>query len=308
MGDQTMSPRRSSSQGDSTRSSSQGDKHCSFPSAASGVLEQMDGVTCQPCRPAGTGRGNGSFTCAKCVFIYPVSELVVKGSQQWCIKDNKSYNGLVVRWAKNPKLRVWWNGMSAEDQTQWFRKWQSVSAKRRYDDIAFSDASYRAEEDIMDEVDAYIPYWMFRRDELRAGKQDRQIVQEWQELIDSNKKECKFQRGEWLVPRFMGVEKRKRAVSGQSWTASRKAAVENEAQLNSLVQSSGQVLDRWRSQSAAPLSLGSTDAPTVQSMPEDQPQAAKHEDVMIGCISREALGRSGGCPRRKNVRFFVKNN
>ena len=81
----------------------------------------------------------GSFLCPKCKKVLPLSESILKGAQLWCIADNRSYNGLVARWSKSPKLRAWWNGLKVDEQVEWFLKWQSMDSKSRFENLTYGE-------------------------------------------------------------------------------------------------------------------------------------------------------------------------
>ena len=81
-----------------------------------------------------------------------MSDSVARGSVLWCSKDSASYNSLQARWAKNPKLRKWWQNLSLDEQVQWFLKWQNPQWKRRFDEVIYTEVSTRAEELIEDDV------------------------------------------------------------------------------------------------------------------------------------------------------------
>ncbi len=60
--------------------------------------------------------GSKTFVCVWCKKSYPMSESVPKGNGLVCTKDNTTYVILTTRWAKNPRLKAWWQAKSPEEK------------------------------------------------------------------------------------------------------------------------------------------------------------------------------------------------
>ena len=56
-------------------------------------------------------------------------------------------------------------------------------------------------------VDMVQPYSEFELPYLLKGWKEQDILASFAKIVDENKSKCIFERGQWLVPRFMGVEK-----------------------------------------------------------------------------------------------------
>ncbi len=236
------------------------------------------GITCQ---------------CPKCRKRVPVADAIRRGSALWCTKDSTNYNALQARWSKNPQLRSWWNSLSEEEQCSWFNKWQGVSAKRRFDDMSYFESTARSQEMIDDEFDSFVTWSTFKRDGIAEGRTVAMLERDWQDIIDSNRAECLFRRGEFLVPRFDGVQRRKRFRTSQLQEAKRGATVGTDSQLNQLWESGKQVLDRFATTCVAPLMPSPPQAPLVQSSAIDQPSHPSTPDLMFQCIEREVIEELG---------------
>ena len=152
------------------------------------------------------------FNCPKCKRRLPVAEAVQVGNQTWCVKDRRTYGQLQTRWAKNPKLRTWWNSMTDEEQQTWFLKWQSLTPKARFQQIQYVEKVSLAEEVIEDEVEDFKTYARFHMERKMTDPSatDSAIEADWLDIIDSCRSECLWRRGQWLVPSFNGVRRKKR--------------------------------------------------------------------------------------------------
>ena len=116
-----------------------------------------------------------------------MSDSVARGSVLWCSKDSASYNGLQTRWAKNPKLRKWWQSLSPDEQAQWFLKSQNMQGKRRFDEVIYTEVSTRAEEFIEDDVTKFKTFKQFLLEGLQLGISRQQLEQDFKDIIDNNR-------------------------------------------------------------------------------------------------------------------------
>jgi hypothetical protein len=215
---------------------------------------------------------------------------VAKGNQLWCAKDNLSYQGLALRWAKNQTIKSWWASLTDVQQAEWFKKWASLSSKRRFDEMFYQEISRHALQMLEDEVDDYQTWIVFKRNRI-GTMSEAAITQEWEDIIKNNQTECLWKRNQWLVPEFQGVIRKKRKLDEQAWETGRTANVSSEAALGSLVAGGEQMLARFGESIAAPL-ISKPQEPEVDARPEDMPRAAKPDDAMLGCIRREVrLGK-----------------
>ena len=234
--------------------------------------------------------GAGYFKCPKCLKTLPLSEGVPKGQSVWCSTDNSSYSALQGRWSKNKDLRTWWQSLSAEEQTQWFLRWQSMLSKRRFDGINFAETSSRSAGVRDEDVDAFIPWDKFLRDGMAMGKSSSVLEGEWKDIIQNRRAECRFHRGQWLVPRYEGMERRQFQQQDQSWHLSRHAAIQDEAQLNELQTGANEIIQRFSDAlRAAVLPTPQLPAPHVESSEAEQSRFIMPADLIHGNVMREAM-------------------
>ena len=140
-----------------------------------------------------------TFVCACCRKTFPLAEGITKGTQVWCIRDNSTYVSLQGRWAKNAKLKTWWSQLTGDQKAEHFCKWQSVSNKRRFEDISYVERSIHAAELLDDEIDAWLPWEdFFLRYKDRPGATYGTLETEFQDIISTSRANCKQIRGEWF--------------------------------------------------------------------------------------------------------------
>ena len=216
---------------------------------------------------------------------------VQKGTQAWCDSCNRSYNGLVQRWAKSRKLREWWNNLQPPAQQAWFRKWGSLSVKKRFACLNYVEETIHAAELLEDEIDKWITIAKYKKE--HPCKTKEVCEREFQEIVDANKSECLFRRDEWLIPTFEGVERIKRRRKTQAWSAGRSSEIDSAKELAELMAGGSQLLDRYLASlpDAIITPTSSTEVSTIRfdSNPGDQPMSAAPQDLVIGAIQREAF-------------------
>ena len=67
----------------------------------------------------------GTFACKTCLRMCKASEM--SSRKGVCVRDHNSYKCLTGRWKRTPHLRVWWRGLSRQQQVEWYLEWQRVS-------------------------------------------------------------------------------------------------------------------------------------------------------------------------------------
>lgn len=232
-----------------------------------------------------------SFVCPKCLKTTPMTEAREKGTQMWCAKDASSYNSLTFRWNKNPKLRKWWHALGPSGQVQWFIKWQQVDQKKRFDFICYVERTLQVHETLEDEVDKFIPYGAYLREKRSEGLQVAQIEAKWKEEVEATRSECILRRGEWLLPRFEGVERRSRQRLSQEQELMRRADVNEPSLMEALWSQGKKALERFSASVQPTLCPTPTPAPYVNVNPSDQPASVQPQDALFGVIAREVSAR-----------------
>ena len=229
-------------------------------------------------------------TCQCCKQQCPVGLCVPKGNAWWCLKDNASYQALITRWAKNSKLRVWWQSLDAAAKVSWFMKWQGMDSKNKFDSIDYEDKSIQAIDHIVDEIikwDNWEEYWLRKKD--IPGNTWQSLWINWQQTLEANSTSATFSHGEWWVPRYAGPEMRKRQRTSNEQIVSRHSAIHDPSQLQQLIQTGQNNLQQFQKGITDPnLAACSTQGPEILSRQEDMPQMLEPANTAMDLIAREA--------------------
>ena len=262
---------------------------------ASGRASTADNFVCQQVATTSCG---ATFSCPKCRKTLPLTESTPKGTQLWCVKDNRAYNSLTQRWARAPKLRAWWASLTPDQQCEWFLKWQNMTPKARFAAIQYYERWEQSVEDLFDEVDGWIPWREFLRDGLTEGTNRDTLNDEWMNIIETQRSECKLYRNQWLIPQCNGLRRIKRKRVADIVGSERRAEIGDPQQMQSLIASGQarlqQVQDAIMPVMTAPVETG----PQIHSRPADQPQRAETPTLLLDAIVREVclekfLSRAG---------------
>ena len=102
-----------------------------------------------------------------------------------------------------------------------------------------------------------------------------------------------MRRGQWLVPEFQGVERRKKKATTQEHTSSRCKVVEDEYNLAILRQSGEELINKFSNSIAPPLRPLPADMPSVADVtPADQPMSTAPQDFVLHTINREVTAQA----------------
>ena len=201
-----------------------------------------------------------AFDCPKCRKRWPLSDAAMVGNQQWCIYDRRSYASLQARWAKNVKLRNWWNSLSPETQTTYYLKWQSLNAKDRYRAITYCEEVAMSIEDIEDETDNHIPLDTYVQNfsAKYPGTPFATMEANFVAIVNSCRSECLYRRDQWLIPVFEGVKRIKRRRHAETITASREAELQDPRQVDAFWAGGKDRLERLATNMAPPVNSCAT--------------------------------------------------
>ena len=240
-----------------------------------------------------TSSASAQFTCSKCKKVMPRSQMSTRPGV--CKVDGAAYKSLCDRWTKNRKLKSWWVGLNEEEQRLWFVKQQTNPAgtKRRFADVEYQEKTSTSVGALEDEVDLFMTWARFKREGSQGGKQVEDLELEWADLVSDPSVEAIMRRGQWLVPEFQGVERRKRKATTQEHSASRGREVDDENQLAILRQSGEDLLNKFSASVAAPLRPLPADVPSVPDVtPADQPMSSAPTDFILHTINREVTAQA----------------
>jgi hypothetical protein len=234
----------------------------------------------------------GFFNCLKCKKQKSLVEISVRPNV--CNADNNAYAALTKRWAKNRQLKVWWEGLSDPQQVDWYVK-QSAhpsGVKRCFDELTYVETATTAIEHVNGEVDRLLPWKIFRRNGLMSGQTEMQLEKEFVDLTTNARAECRFVRGEWLVPEFQGMDVRKDKREIQAQVNMRSAVITSSEQLATLNRS-GQILLENFATSCPQISMApSTDGPKTDAGVQDQPVGALPINIILQQVHREVGQRT----------------
>lgn len=198
---------------------------------------------------------------------------------------------LTVRWKTNPKLKKWWQALGEAGKVAWFLKWQGLESKRRFEFIQYVEMTIEVQEVLEDEIDEWITFSTYHGEKFGKPGMTLQVIEQmWKEAIESCKSECRYARGEWLLPRFMGFRRITRQRRTQGHEAMRLANITDPNQMETLWAGGAQSLARHISALQAPVvSQPAVAAPHVAVQPSDMPVAPMVIDTMREVIAREAV-------------------
>jgi hypothetical protein len=265
------------------------------PTSAASVLAASSVVPVINAPHLGSGRANStlslSFRCSQCGLEKHMSEMVCKGTQAWCEADNRSYSSLASRWRANPKLRLWWQSLTSDEKAAWYVKWQGLEPRRRFEMIEYVEKNIDVQEIVDDELVAFIPFSEYVREVavISPTLTRQQHEHNFKTEVEQHKQDCRFLRGQWLIPRFRGVEQRFRHRYGQASEAQRTANLKDAAQMATLWSGGQKSLEQWRQSYSAPVALPPMRQPHIEAIEADMPHQHVPQDIFHGAIAREVL-------------------
>ena len=86
--------------------------------------------------------------------------------------------------------------MTAIQQAEWFGKWQRMTPKERFEAIQYVEKTSYAAEDIEDELERFKTRSTYKNEGLAAGLKLKDLEKDWQDVIDTNRDECMYRRGQ----------------------------------------------------------------------------------------------------------------
>ena len=166
----------------------------------------------------------------------------------------------------------------------------------------YEEVSTRAEEFIEDNVTKFKTFKQYVLEGLQLGISRQTLEQEFKDIVDQNRSECQYKNGQWLIPEFEGIERRKRHRTGQEVRTRRVASISEQSQLVGLVASGSQSLQRFRENMSTTLTIPALPSPPVESRPQDQPQYAKPPDIILDMVTREVTSLE---PKQELVSYIT---
>ena len=228
-----------------------------------------------------------SFECNKCrrkVFEEEMNNNR-KGS---CTKCALNYKSLTDRWKIDKQLKEWWSRKSDGDKRSWYlsRQETQLGLKRKFDSAAYQESSCASAHAQTDEVDSYIPYRVFLRDNLASGKEVLAIEKEWKDFIETNRGDCRHIRGQWLMPQFEGLKVVRGKKSCQEMRAIGQAEVTSADQLARLRNDGATLLSEYAAHIPVP-QMPTLQDPIVTAHQGEMQRAMQAPDVIADAIALE---------------------
>ena len=175
----------------------------------------------------------------------------------------------------------------------WYKKQHTLErgAKRRYDNAEHKDASSQLAFIQNAKVDGWQTFEDYETGKLIRGIPVETIRRDFQQIVELCRSECKFVRGQWLIPKFGGLQRLQGTAAEQRADTSRSATIDSSEQLRQLQGQSTRLLDQY---TRAFVSTPGTDIlpdnmPEITANPADQPRAPTPVDVLGSAVTREVL-------------------
>ena len=93
------------------------------------------------------------------------------------------------------------------------------------------------------------------------GKPIPELETEFSDMVNDPDVECIYKRGQWLVPVFAGVERRRRSSNSVATISQRKAAITGQEMYDNLERSGDQLLTKFRESMSETKTRAPTEVP-----------------------------------------------
>jgi len=165
-----------------------------------------------------------------------------------------------------------------------------MSSAAKFENILFEEKSVQSTANIFDEVDKWDSWATFYMRNIKVpGATDATVLAEWNNIIDVQQHHCIWARGQWNVPRFKGLERRKRQRTENEICASRSATIEDAETLQQRWQAGLGNINRFHNSIMDVQAPRPSNQPLVPDLrPEDQPSLPPVQNVVHEAIAREA--------------------
>ena len=245
-------------------------------------------------------QSRNTFTCKKCKLLLPL-EVMNTIKVGVCTPDVLSYKSLSERWGRNRALKTWWDKQSEPQQQAWYRDNHAVRrGTKRKMDVMYADKSSSIAYNFEENADRWIPYEVYLREELpKQQMSEPELKIAFRNIVETSQSHCRWERNEWCIPRWDGIQKKEGSGTQQESSSSRTASnVDNSDELRQLQQAGGKLVEQFSSQFQGirgAKELGA-EAPTCNAVPQDMPTAPRPTDVISNVVNREVqCNRYGFC-------------
>jgi hypothetical protein len=200
-----------------------------------------------------------------------------------------------TRWAGNRELRGWFKGLPTQERVEWYIKQQQndTGKKRSRDDMNFIDTYSNNALLRESELDECIPWRIYRRRAISDGEEATQAAYNFISLIQNNRVDCRFHRGEWHVPEYQGLRIETGKEITQGHTVTRSGAVVSAAELldriadgEGMLKKQVETLQSHANQGQAALR---TDTPSINVSLVSQPTIVPHCSIVMAELNRGVI-------------------
>jgi len=162
-----------------------------------------------------------------------------------------------------------------------------MSVQQRSSIIQFVENGVEAWELLDDEIDRWLPIeeWADLPSNRNLSAHEQAV--KFQAEVDSCKSECKFVRGRWLVPRFVGLERRTRHRQSMEIETYRGVDIKSAEQAEQVWAQMQQSLAVFKNGIGTTRTMALEDDPLVTARPEDQPTLTVVPNSTLQSIGRE---------------------
>lgn len=208
-----------------------------------------------------------------------------------CKKDAASYKAITERWAKNKTLKSWFQGLSDVDRVDWFRRQHTLSSgsKRRFDEVSYTETSHKSTGQDDTERDHYQPYSEFLAAGLLRNESIATIEEAWKDIVEAPGCDALFVRGQWCVPKFVGVFRDKVSSIRQNQDIKRQKFIHDSDELTSLFASGSALLQNNLDNIKGAKTKELVQAPTVDCTVADKPVTAPVPNLVLTGSLREVI-------------------
>lgn len=236
-----------------------------------------------------------SFQCSKCLLNKPIAQLRIRSGQKCCEGDVRSYGSIQHRWTGNRELRAWFKGLAPQDRVDWYVKQQQndTGKKRSLDEMTFSDTYSNKAICREGEIDECIPWRIYRRRAIADGEDATQAAYTFINLIQNNRVNCRFHRGEWHVPEYQGLRIETGKEVAQGHTVTRGGAVVTAAELAERIADGEGMLKKQVETIQSHANQGQdalrTDNPSINAALASQPTIVPNVSIVMAELNRGVM-------------------
>ncbi len=146
------------------------------------------------------------FCCSKCALKKPIVQLRIRSGQRVCECCVRAYASIQTRWTGNRELREWFKALTPSEKQAWYvKQLENDGVHRKVEDLIYAEASRDVGVKRAFQQDHLVPWRIYRRNALMDGESAEKAAYEFIRIIQDNRINCEFDRGEWHVPEYQGI-------------------------------------------------------------------------------------------------------